>query len=56
MQESPSDLSVIERGLVKIETTPKEILSDHKAYCSRTVEKRTKQAVLGYITPVKKLY
>ena len=54
LQENPQEETVFDRQLVKVQTSAKEILSDHKAYSTKTDNRQIKKAVLGYITPVSK--
>jgi hypothetical protein len=46
---------VFERELAKVQTSAKEILSDYKAYSTKTNIRRVDKTVLGYITPVSAL-
>lgn len=55
LQEDPQEETVFERELVKVQTLAKEILSDYKAYSTKTNIRRVDKTVLGYITPVSAL-
>ncbi|XP_046645969.1 chitinase domain-containing protein 1-like isoform X1 [Daphnia pulicaria] len=51
VREDPQEETVFERELAKVQTSAKEILSDYKAYSTKTNIRRVDKTVLGYITP-----
>uniref|UniRef100_V9L0H2 Chitinase domain-containing protein 1 n=1 Tax=Callorhinchus milii TaxID=7868 RepID=V9L0H2_CALMI len=51
-ETSPSEQTVMERGLVVTDPTAKDIVREHRSHCHRTVDTRQIHSpVLGYVTP-----
>lgn len=48
-----SDKTVQERGLVVVDPKAKDIILEHRSYCSKKMKERHFSGdVLGYVTPV----